>query len=236
MDLDLDASESEDDVRSKHSVAPSVISALDPFGSASVKFEQLEVGNDIPSDAAWHDTAKIQQDALNELGSMLNRVGEQFPKLYHKVNVEHKSLLSRVRTDITALKQEREQLDAMLGDFASLSQVHGSAAGAVHDVFVGLSSQQSEISSATSDRESIRESLSVHIKRLEADAATMFRVIKKVARTNSSQVKVLEQRLLALERTGLRVETQPRDFLGDDAAAMLNDTYSDQASQPRFQQ
>ena len=76
----------------------------------------------------------------------------------------------------------------------------------------------------------------MHIKRLEADAATMFRVIKKVARTNSSQVKVLEQRLLALERTGLRVETQPRDFLGDDAAAMLHDIYSDQASQPHFQQ
>ena len=39
LDLNLEASESEDDVLSKHSVAPSVISALDPFGSASVKFE-----------------------------------------------------------------------------------------------------------------------------------------------------------------------------------------------------
>ena len=75
-------------------------------------------------------------------------------------------------------------------------------------MFVGLSSQQSEISSATSDRQSIRESVAVHIKRLEADAVTMFRVIKKVARTNSSQVKVLEQRLLALEQAGLRVETR----------------------------
>ena len=58
--------------------------------------------------------AKRQQVALNELGGMLNRVGKQFPKLYQKVNVEHKSLLSRVRDDITALKLEREMLDAML--------------------------------------------------------------------------------------------------------------------------
>ena len=64
------------------------------------------------------------------------------------MNVEHKSLLSRVKDDITALKQEREKLDAMLGDFASLTQVHGSTAEGVHDVFVGLTSQQSDISSA----------------------------------------------------------------------------------------
>ena len=88
----------------------------------------------------------------------------------------------------------------MLGDFASLTQVHGSAAEAVHDVFIELSSHQSDISSASSDRQSIWESLWTHIKCLEADDRTMFCAIKKVARTNISQVKVFEQRLLAIEQ------------------------------------
>ena len=236
LELDLKPSASDEDESSKRSVDFSTISALAPFGSASIKFERVDTGDEILDDAIWQDTAKKQQVSLNELGSMLNRVGEQFPELYRKVNVEHRSLLNRVKDDIKELRQEREKLDAMLGDFASLTRVHGSAAEAVHEVFVGLNTQQSDISTATSDRESIRESLSVHIKRLEADARTMFRVIKKVARTSNSQVKVLEQRLLAVEQIGLRIETEPRDFLGDDAAALIDDIYGSQPSLPRVQQ
>ena len=55
------------------------------------------------------------------IGSMLNRAGEQFRELFCKVNMEHRSLLNRVKDDINGLKREREKLDAILGDLASLT-------------------------------------------------------------------------------------------------------------------
>ena len=201
LDIDFLPSASEEDEASKHSYDFSTISALGPFDSASVKFEHLGPEDEFLGNTSWQDAARNQQASLNELGSMINRVSEQFPKLYHKVNMEHRTLLNRVKDDIKVLKQERDNLDTMLGDFSSLTQVHGSAAGAVHDNFVGLNSQQFDISLAALDHEYIRGSLAAHIKRLEADARTMFRVIKKVACTNSSQVKVLEQCLFALEQS-----------------------------------
>jgi len=159
---------------------------LDHFGSASIKFKHLVLGENFLEDANWQDTAKGQQASLNELGDVLNRVGEKFPKLYHKVNVDHRILLNQVKQDIKVLKEEKETLDAMVGNFVLLAQVHGSAAGAVRDAFFGLNGQRSDILFAYSDYEFIRDSLATHIKRLEDDFRTMFRVIKKVACTNSS--------------------------------------------------
>ena len=115
LGMDLKSNALDGDETSNQSYNYSTISALDPFGSASF-FD----------DAAWQDTAKTQQASLNELGDMFNRVGAQFPKLYHKVNVEHRSLLNRVKDDIKILKQARERERSWTTCWVILPHLHKS--------------------------------------------------------------------------------------------------------------
>jgi len=104
LDLDLKASSSGGEDASQQSQNFSTISALEPFGSASAKYESFILGEDFTEDATWQDTTKDQRASLNDLVSILNRVGDHFPKLYHKVNADHRRLLNRVKQDIKVLK------------------------------------------------------------------------------------------------------------------------------------
>jgi len=58
LDLDLKPSAADKDEASKRSEDLSAISALGPFGSVSIKFEHLDVGYEILTDAIWQDTSK----------------------------------------------------------------------------------------------------------------------------------------------------------------------------------
>ena len=231
LDLDLKAGVQEGEDGSHQSYDFSTISAMEPFASSSVKYENFVLGEEFGDDADWRATANEHRASMNELGGVINRVGEHFPKLYSKVNMEYRRLLNRVNDDIKVLKADKIKLQSLLGDFTLLAKAHGSAAEAVHDAFVDINGQRSDISHASSDRDSIRSSLAANVKRLEEDSLVLLRVIKKVGRTSSTHARLLNARLDAIEQARARVGPSPRDFLGDDSrseSSILEDIYGTQ--------
>ena len=83
-------------------------------------------------------------------------------------------------------------MEELMGDFAFIVAKHDMVAGAVHDTFALLNDLTTKHLEAVEGREILKQ-LSAVVKRGDQTTADMFRVIAKVARTNTARLKAMDE-------------------------------------------
>ena len=178
------------------------------YETGSVDGEQWGEDDELAGDdKSWGPTTRLHNLRLQVLQGLVGAVGRGVPRVVSKINGDVKSSIKSAFGEITSLKQDKEDLQAVLGDLMGVVADQGDLAGTVSFLLSKSVVLEGEVNNSTVKIEELLDAVFTANSNLEVQTQRLLKVISKVSRNCSTKISLMESRVKAVENARLRIDT-----------------------------
>jgi len=158
-------------------------------------------------DKSWGPTTRLHSSKLKVLHQLVEVVGTGVPRVISKLDGDVKDGIQSAYAEIASLKQDKEDLHEVLGDLEGVVSDQGDLAGTVARLLSNSIGFEGEIDQSKVRINELFDAVFEANSNLEQQTKRLLQVVTKISRNCSTKIVLMEERVKALEKARLRIDT-----------------------------